>query len=253
MSSQNTPPGELIANDKNRSQLQSIIQLSISAIDPSSSPVRISATSPKLPVTISARQIWSARPHEPLTVSTRHTPLDIPITGRKGTGGSMRRHLTFSEPGMTPSFGAFIPHYKQPSERDWQETLGFATIPPAISKKSYDVVKEIDFAEVVADRGLLKVGVEFEFGLRGEPLRQTPGIEWWNWGDLEGELKGKVLGYVTDPRLNGWDREEERRKLPGDFVLPFGCWEDSEDDDGNEMVWLEVVVDERRIRVEVVE
>ena len=94
----------------------------------------------------------------------------------------------------------------------------------------------------------------FEVKLNSAFLRHRwPGVRWWNWGDLEGDLKGKVLGDRTDPSLNSMDRETERKKLPDNLVLPYAAWEDFEDEEGNEFVWLEVEFDETSMGVKVVE
>ncbi|KAF2175778.1 hypothetical protein K469DRAFT_701474 [Zopfia rhizophila CBS 207.26] len=251
MVSQNTPPGDLIVNEMNRTQLQSIIQISISA--PNGSPIRISAKSPKLSLTILARQTWSAYPDQPLTLCTRHTPLDIPILGRDWTGGRLKQHLKISPSEKIPTESAQTHHYKEPAEGDWQQKLGFVTIPPASSGKSYSVTREIELGEVFETDGLVKERGVFEVKLDDMSFKKSPGIEWWNWGDLEGEFKGKKLSYRADPKLNDKNREEERKKLPDDVVLPYGCWKNTEDDEGNQMAWLEVDFDERPLRVEIVE
>lgn len=163
----------------------------------------------------------------------------------------MKKFLRFTEFGMNPS-SCLIIHYMSPREEDWQQTLGFVTLPPADSKRAYSVKREIDFAEIFKSTAFLKPGVVFEFGL-SPPGHRTPEVEWWNWGDLEGDLKGKVLSERCDPMLNDKDREEERKKLPENVVLACKSWEDKEDDQGNEMVWFEVVFDKREIKVEFVD
>ncbi|WEW57134.1 hypothetical protein PRK78_002594 [Emydomyces testavorans] len=248
--SQSTPPGELISDGKNRTELQSIIEISISSTNPS--PARFSTSNPKLSLTISARQTWSAHPDRPLTLCTRHTPLDVAVPGREWTGESMKRHFMVNKAcSALTRRGAMIHHYKTPDEDDWQQKLGFITLPPAASGGSYSVTREVNFTELLGADVSQKVGTIFGLELHPSGLMGTPGIEWWNWGDLEGELKGKNLGYRGDPKLNDKNREEEKKTL-GDIVLPFGCWEDTEDDEGNEMVWLEVEFDNQVIDVELV-
>jgi hypothetical protein len=90
-----------------------------------------------------------------------------------------------------------------------------------------------------------------QFRLDDAPYDRSPGIEWWNWGALDAELKGKKLGYVADPVLNEKSREEAAKKIPGDLVLGYDNWKDGEDEEGNEMVWLEVDFDEGSVEVDV--
>jgi len=91
---------------------------------------------------------------------------------------------------------------------------------------------------------------KFRLKLDPSAFQHSPGIAWWNWGDLQGELKGKKLGSVGDPKLNDKDREEERKKLDDDFELGYEDWKDVEDDEGNDMVWLEVQFDEGVVEVD---
>jgi hypothetical protein len=68
----------------------------------------------------------------------------------------------------------------------------------------------------------------------------SPQIAWWNWGDLEGNLKGKKLGCRSDPLFNDKARDGERKALPDDLVLGLDNWRYAEGDRRNEMVRLEV-------------
>lgn len=138
-------------------------------------------------------------------------------------------------------------------EEDWKEKLGFVTIPCASSGQSYNIERAVDLSQLLEDPP--KPGDAFEINLSSAQFERGPGIEWWNWGNLEGDLKGKKLGWRGDPKLNEKSREEEGKKLPHDLVLSFENWRDAEDDEGNQMVWLEIVFGSDRdlVRVEVVE
>ena len=61
------------------------------------------------------------------------------------------------------------------------------------------------------------------------------------------------LRYRGDPLYNDKDREEERKHLPDDLVLGYDNWRDEEDDEGNQMVRLEVEFEETPVNVEVVD
>ncbi|KAF2127462.1 hypothetical protein P153DRAFT_398794 [Dothidotthia symphoricarpi CBS 119687] len=247
------PPGEVIVENKNRSHLQTILQLSGTLKSPN-----LSLSNPTVTFTISARQTWSAHPDRPLTICTRHTPLDMEVPGRNWTGDFFSWWIASLEKGSWKPLNwmppATIRCSKQPSKEDWQQILGFVTIPSLESGQVYTVDRELDISSLPEEHTLtLSKGETVHFRLEGNNFRRSPGIEWWNWGDLNPDFKGKKLGYRGDPWLNDKDREEERKLLPPDLVLGYENWRDPEDDDGNEMVWLEMEFDETPMCCQVVE
>jgi hypothetical protein len=84
-------------------------------------------------------------------------------------------------------------------------------------------------------------------------FENIPGTRWWNWGSLEDDSKGKKLGSRTDPVLNGKEKDEDRKRLHADLALSYDDWKDVGDDEGNEMVRLEVVFDDAPMSIMVVE
>ncbi|KAF2034828.1 hypothetical protein EK21DRAFT_107457 [Setomelanomma holmii] len=233
-------PGKVIVDDKNRSELQSVIQFFINSATP-----YLSTSSPEVTFTISARQTWSAHPARPLTVSTRHTALDAKIPDRSTPGSYLEQFLSISTSDngwdrLTYHTSHLRPNFKNPMADDWQEELGFATIPSLQSGDAYTVDRTIRLDAFETSRVASFVpGQTLRFHL--SEGRNLPGIEWWNWGALDRELKSKKLGYRGDPIYNDKDREEERKHLPDDLVLGYDNWRDVEDDEGNQMVRLEVV------------
>jgi hypothetical protein len=207
--------------------------------------------------TLSARQIWSANPDRALTVCTRHTPFDVAIPERPWTGVPLGRHVAHrKEDGSWQQLEYISPamriNYQDPEEEDWQEKLGFITIPAMSSEAAYTIDREIDLSYLSNEcKPKLLEGGNIEFKLVNEAYKNSPKMAWWNWGDLEGDLKGKKLGYRSDPVLNDKDREEERKHLPNDLALGFDNWRDTEDDEGNEMIRLEVEWDNSTVSVQV--
>jgi hypothetical protein len=72
-------------------------------------------------------------------------------------------------------------------------------------------------------------------------------------GRIEDDLKGKMLGAVADPIIYGQSRMEETYHVSSDIVLAFDNWRDNRDEEGNEMVWLEVECDETPFDMRIVD
>ena len=148
--------------------------------------------------------------------------------------------------------GALRCSFRQPPEEDWQHKLGFVTIPSLDSGNVYTIIRGLNVSLL---RNKLtptfRAGRNVGFRLSGSSFGASPGIEWWNWGDLDEDLQGKMLGSFGDPDLNGKDRKEEVHHLPTDFVLGYEDWRDSEDDEGNEMVYLKVKFDDTPFSVDI--
>jgi len=144
--------------------------------------------------------------------------------------------------------------FAEPDRDDWQKQLAFITIPSLASGQSYEVTRNLSRGELLMyDKRNPPVvplpGEEYELALDCESARAFR-VDWWNWGSLEDELKGKKLIAWVDPRLN----DIEDRTPPGDpYVLSYAAWDDIEDDDGNEMVWLEIEQDKTPVTVRFVE
>jgi hypothetical protein len=174
------------------------------------------------------------------------------------TGSSLGGHIAY--PANNESYRQLVfnspahrHNYRTPAEEDWQEVFGFVTLPSLDSKGAYTIDREIDLSSLTEDcKPNLTTGETVQFKLVDWDYNNSPGIRWWNWGDVGGDLKGKRLGYETDPVLNGKDREDQVNQLPEDLVLGYDNWKDTEDDEGNEMVRLEVHWDKTLCSVQVV-
>ncbi|KAI9811402.1 MAG: hypothetical protein M1826_003192 [Phylliscum demangeonii] len=240
---------------QNRKQLQAILSVSITDCTPV---VSLSAADDESPfeITVSARITWSAHPSRPLTLSTWRTPFNEPVDGLPYTGDSIAhavRMQSATDPGQRlatlgrphPSYRV---HFKEPDGReDWRTQMAFMTVPSWASGQSVTVRRVLERrflfppADHDADALIPRPGDAFDLLLDADIV-----VAWWNWGDLERDLKEKKFVNWPDPRLN--DRHDPPPPEP--YLLPYACWEPPEDEDGNEMVYLDVEQDPapRRIR-----
>lgn len=239
-----------------RTQLQAVLEFALKDCTRTIS-LSASDSSDPIKVILTARQKWSTCPDRPLTTCTQFTPLDFCMEGRPWTGGWVGHYLRMrsvteaSKTLLGDPLASMRHHFTQPDRDDWQKQLGFITIPSQASGQSYEVTHYLTRSELRSrhdDQEPLP-GEEYELVLDCEGARAFT-IEWWNWGGLEDDLKGKKFINWVDPRLNGI----EDRTPPGDpYVLSYAAWEDLEDDEGNDMVRLEVEQNKTPVKVRFVE
>ncbi|KAF2690586.1 hypothetical protein K458DRAFT_454579 [Lentithecium fluviatile CBS 122367] len=180
------------------------------------------------------------------------------IPGRDWTSGFLSSHFTAQREGSWKRLRHTLPalrhNFRHPEVEDWQEKLGFVVLPSLESRIAYSVDHELDISSLFAENAPnLSHGHRVDFYLEDSNFAHSPSIEWWNWGDLEGDLLGKKLGYVGDPLLNDKNREDESKLLPADLVLGYENWRDFEDEESNPIVHLEVEFDVTPVSVWVVE
>lgn len=149
--------------------------------------------------------------------------------------------------------GAYWVHESEPDTDNWQSHYGFITIPSQASGHNYQLTRHITRDDIFwrskdNPEAASRPGEEFDLVL--DLNTRYFGVQWWNWGSLEDDLKEKKFIDLPDPHVNG---REDRTPPPDPYLLPFGCWEDREDDEGNEMVFLEVESDSTPVRVKFVE
>ncbi|KAK3311939.1 hypothetical protein B0H66DRAFT_570953 [Apodospora peruviana] len=249
-------PDRDIANDENRTKLQSVLRWSIASITPSEiSLSTASAADPNataLSVSINVRQTWSAEPSRPLTLCTAHTIL----CGRP----SIRLYMTSVTDNSRFLLGDPLTginmRYIEPISDNWKTELPFITIPP-LESEGITIAREITYGDLFAKWGkpipketnsYPKVGEEFELRF-AEGGRKESFTDWWNWGDLEGDLKEVKLIDMPNPKVN----PRGPKAPPEGSLLPFASWEDEADDEGNWMVRLQVHIDTTPVVVRFVE
>jgi hypothetical protein len=236
-----------------RTNLQAALRISIASSSPD--PISISALkaadpdSPSLTLTINAKQSWGASPPRPLTLCTSSTILGL---GDPGIHVYMRCRGKEKSMLGDPLSGINM-HYAEPKSDDWKTELNFATVPPG--DEGLTVTRTVSCRALLKARGKDK-GPEpgEEYDLRLSRGRRTALTIWWNWGDLEHDLKERKLVDLVDPRLNSSEQHPPRAPSPPPpILLPFGSWDDDADDEGRSMVWLFVHLDTTPVLVKFVE
>ncbi|KAF2870649.1 hypothetical protein BDV95DRAFT_595365 [Massariosphaeria phaeospora] len=229
-------------SDTARHELQSIILISCGPVS------SLNSANRTITLALTVRQLWSAQPDRPLTISTRHTPLD--------PRGFLEDHfdVKINMQRRRKSMMMIRQCFKLPCEDDWRESMEFITIPSHESGECYTAARDLDITRLLDDEQSqleawdvvsLQMNSSFAFG-------RSPGVEWFNWSALNGSLKEKKLGYRCDPELNDKSRKEQAAKLPANLILSYDNWMDAEDDEGNEMIRLEMQFSENWVDVDIV-
>jgi hypothetical protein len=185
--------GEMIANDKNRyaktslplsthtnnsrSELQVIIDFSASLLSST-----ISRSNTVISFKLSSSQTWSANPERLLTICTAHMPLDVKIPGQFWSGSSLGsqiaslgEHHLYKR--LVHGSSAFRHNYGTPTEKDWQEVLGFVTVLASNTKRSYAIDREVDISSFSPSQQLnLEIGKTVQLKLVDWEFENTPGI-----------------------------------------------------------------------------
>ncbi|KAM7185201.1 hypothetical protein V8F33_012544 [Rhypophila sp. PSN 637] len=254
-------PDRDIANGKNRTKLQSVLCLSIVSVQPSEiSLAKASASdlnAPALSISINIRQTWSSStdPPRPLTICSAHTILAGPespsIRLSMTSVDNKSRHL------LGDRLAGINMNHREPLTDDWKTVLPFVTIPP--SSDGITVTRDISYRDLFARWGkpvppeadeYPKPGEEFELRFASEgACRKETFTDWWNWGDLEGDLRHVKLIDMPNPKVNTAGPTEP----PEGSLLPFASWDDEADDEGNWMVRLQVRVDTTPVLVRFLE
>lgn len=205
---------------------------------------------PALSLTINVRQAWAAAdPPRPLTLCTSFnaiSPGDVSIRVLLKCRNVQGKYLLGD-----PITGVHM-RYKEPESDDWKTERPFATIPPG---EGFTVTKTISRKRLLKALGFRPPGNENpkpgeQYDLFFVPGRNEPFTHWWNWGDLEGDLKDRKLVDIVDPRLNGI----KNAPLPEPpILLPFKSWEHDEDEEGRFIVRLLAHYDTTPVVVKFVE
>jgi len=191
--------------------------------------------SPAFDLTINVKQTWAAaNPPRPLTLLTAYNILGrgdqsirVTMNCRDVSGKSLLGD---------PLFGGHM-RYAEPKSDDWKTEYSFATIPP---DDGLTVIRTITRERILKAWGVRPPGNEKpkpgeEYELYFAPGRREPFTLWWNWGDLDGDLKDRKLVDMVDPRLNGIENAPPPEPP---IMLPFKSWEDTEDEEGRIIVRL---------------
>ena len=188
-------------------------------------------------IAVQARIKWSTRPTEPLTLSAWRNLFQAPENGTSPHGGgTIASHVSLSsvnDPTKALQLGRVSPgvrvNWKYPVADDWREAMDFATIPAQNSGESLRVARTLE------RKWLAQAGTgprpDGEYALSVDP---ECFVAWWNWGSLNGSLENKSFVHVPDPATSG----RRDGNLGANDVLSYGAWE-AEDDEGNEMVYLD--------------
>jgi hypothetical protein len=162
--------------------------------------------------------------------------------------------LSITEPRRSLSVGP-LPrhlriHWADPYPADnWRDLMGFVTIPSYASGEELLVTRTLEREDLFSKTwagtyNIPRPGEEFELGLDSDFY-----VEWWNWGDLEGDLKDKKFVVLPNPKYS--DRDDP--PPPDPYLLPYACWDDFEDDEGREMIYLQIDQSEETKRVKFVD
>ncbi|KAK4206348.1 hypothetical protein QBC37DRAFT_435092 [Rhypophila decipiens] len=253
-------PDRDIASRKNRTKLQSVLRWSIVSVQPSEiSLAKACASDPNataLSISINIRQTWSSStdPPRPLTICTAHTIL----AGSESP--SIRLYMTSVDDKSRHLLGDPLAginmNHREPLTDDWKTVLPFFTIPPS---DGITVTRDISYRDLLARWGkpvppeadsYPKPGEEFELRFASDvACRKETFTDWWNWGDLEGDLRHVKLIDMPNPKVNTAGPTEP----PEGSLLPFASWDDEADDEGNWMVRLQVHMDTTPVLVRFVE
>ena len=221
--------------------MQAVIALSI---DASPATLRLDATDAEEPFEIGlcARIKWSARPAEPLTLSTWGTLFECFLPPEQTGGYVPIASSVFLRTVKDPIHSLPMNHprpgccynIKEPMEDDWREAMEFLTLPAQESGERLRATCTLKRKWLSKDeKWSPRPGDEYRLSVDADCR-----VAWWNWGSLDGNLKGRRFTHCPSPRISPgslkWLRE-------GD-VQSYGAW-DEEDEEGNEMVFLECVAE----------
>ena len=120
-------------------------------------------------------------------------------------------------------------HWKFPAEDDWREVMEFVTIPAENSGESLRVTRILERKWLLQGATKPEPGEQYRLSVNADCF-----VAWWNWGSLDGALKDAKLVHVPSPAIS--DRKDS--ELKPNEILSYGAWE-VEDDEGNEMVYLD--------------
>ncbi|KAK2592121.1 hypothetical protein QQS21_010192 [Conoideocrella luteorostrata] len=237
----------------NWTQLQAALRWSVVNVTPSVISLYEASTKdpsePALTLTINVKQLSPARDQHPLTICTANTIL--------GEGDpSLRLLMRNSDRATKYLLGDSLPginmQYAELELDDWKTELPFATVPPGA--EGLTVTRAISWERLLQHRGKApsldkqpQPGDEYE--LYFAPGRLEPFTDWWNWGDLDGDLKDRKLVNLVNPSLNGV--KDPALPLPP-TLLPFDAWGEGSDDSGNDFVRLLIILDTTPILVKFV-
>ena len=221
-----------------RTKLQAVLALSIAEVTPTVSLSRSDSEEP-LKIFINARIQWATHPSKPLTIAAWRNLFSTPNERLRYAGGSIAAFVCMrsrTNPDKTLQLGhvggAVRVHWKYPVEDNWRDVMAFVTIPSQESGESFNVTHVLERHWLLEGGKVAPLpGEEFIISLDKKCF-----IAWWNWGGLEQELKGKKLVQIPSPEISRSREPEE------DEVMSYGCWE-WEDDEGNEMIFLDVVIE----------
>lgn len=175
-------------------------EVTIAATLSTSSPTFVlSSNSPSFEIFVHARLVQSTRPGQSITMAIDDTAFEgTDVTkgfnaiaiGAFGPG-----FISTHDPERVISFGVAKPHYSQANlhKRNLHERgFHFLTVP--VSGEEVTVSHKLCLDQLFKSSGLrhrgeLLPGEIFQFKL--SPGRLQP--QWWCWGDLQGNLKGKNL------------------------------------------------------------
>ncbi|OIW31473.1 hypothetical protein CONLIGDRAFT_667392 [Coniochaeta ligniaria NRRL 30616] len=239
--------------DYNWTDLQAVLTWSITSASPGHiSIAELEAAGPDAPalsLAINVRQAWAAAdPPRPLTLST---PYNVIGPGEASIRVIMKcRHVPGKNLLGDPLTGVHM-RYREPTSDDWKTEMPFATIPPG---EGLTVTETVSGARILKAHGFRPPGNDKprpgeEYDLHFAPGRNEPFTDWWNWGDLEGDLKHRKLVDVVDPRLNGIQNAPPPEPPA---LLPFKSWEDNEDEEGRRRIRLLAHYDTTPVVVEFV-
>ncbi|KAF8242094.1 hypothetical protein K440DRAFT_664987 [Wilcoxina mikolae CBS 423.85] len=166
-----------------------------------------------LEITVSARVKWSFNPSLPITISTRHTHLDTEhgdITTTMLT--AVNKDNADKQLPLRKSTVGLVFHHKTPYTRDWREEMQFITIPSQESGRSVSVKLQLPRSALLLPGphgpalpgetyGLNLFDMYYKSDASYRVKMQQSCIWWWQWGDLDKELKDKKFEMRYD-RLN---------------------------------------------------
>ncbi|PWY64973.1 hypothetical protein BO94DRAFT_540923 [Aspergillus sclerotioniger CBS 115572] len=194
-----------------------------------SSPTLSLPLSTPLKVFIRPRIIKSTRPGEPVTLLVNDSALEASEPGQwpKAVAlGALGQGLQSKhDPTRVIPFGVLIPHYPEPyySPTSLYGRGHFVTLPGSGDEVviTHEITRERLFVRSDLRPEDIQSGEEFQLCVSRHGRR----IEWWCWGDLEGDLQGKNLHpwVQGEDNINAWhprpspeEIERENHVLGGD-------------------------------------
>ncbi|CAJ2509138.1 Uu.00g141640.m01.CDS01 [Anthostomella pinea] len=249
------PQGTL--DKKNWTDLQVVLRCSIRNV----TPTKLSLSEGKaadpaaaaLTFELNVQQSWSRSP-QPLTLCTSLT-----ILTNRGRGG---QYMNWQGEGPTK----ILPHtfgnarFTRCGRRE-RQNHSYVTVPPGDEGLTFQ--KGISWGSLLRPYGRpLPENVEPVIGDRYDLVfakneRREPFTQWWNFGDLESDLKDKKLVHYMprpDPApVSSGEEDESPQFSPDSVVLPFKAWEDYRDEDRDTFVRLAVHFDTTPVEIVFVE